>query len=114
MLLVAEGNTEARAFYGRHGLIVERRVDAGGSFSEFMLMDFPGAFFLMGHDGPAHLGIGEGKPTLKELAVFHGKAREFRELTRDAQWRELGPSIRRGQAAARREAALSGRTCGRS
>jgi L-arabinose isomerase len=49
-------------------------LDAGGSFSEFMLMDFPGAFFLMGHDGPAHPGIGEGKPTLKELAVFHGKS----------------------------------------
>ncbi len=50
------------------------RLGAGGSFSEFMAMDFPGEFFLMGHDGPAHPDIGDDKPTLKELAVFHGKA----------------------------------------
>lgn len=49
-------------------------LGAGGSFTEFMAMDFPGGFFLMGHDGPAHPGIGAGQPVLKELAVFHGKA----------------------------------------
>ncbi|HEU0164365.1 MAG TPA: L-fucose/L-arabinose isomerase family protein, partial [Thermomicrobiales bacterium] len=49
-------------------------LGAGGSFTEFAAMDFQDDFFLMGHDGPAHPGIGDGKPTLKELAVFHGKS----------------------------------------
>ena len=49
-------------------------LGAGGSFSEFCAMDFRERFFLMGHDGPAHVAISDGKPTLKELKVFHGKA----------------------------------------
>ncbi len=51
-----------------HGLGV------GGSFSEFVAMDFREGFFLMGHDGPAHLGVSDGNARLKELAVFHGKS----------------------------------------
>jgi L-arabinose isomerase len=27
----------------------------------------------MGHDGPAHLGISQGRPTLRGLGVYHGK-----------------------------------------
>jgi len=49
-------------------------LGAGGSFSEFTGMDFNDGFFLLGHDGPAHLGISDGNATMKELAVFHGKA----------------------------------------
>ena len=49
-------------------------LGAGGSFSEFCAMDFRERFFLMGHDGPAHIGISDGKPALKELTVFHGKS----------------------------------------
>lgn len=49
-------------------------LGAGGSFSEFCAMDFMERFFLMGHDGPAHSAISDGKPALKELKVFHGKA----------------------------------------
>jgi L-arabinose isomerase len=49
-------------------------LGAGGSFSEFAAMDFNEGFFLMGHDGPAHLGVSDGAAVLKELAVFHGKA----------------------------------------
>ena len=53
---------------------IMHELSAGGSFSEFAAMDFREGFFLMGHDGPAHIGISEGTPLLKELAVFHGKA----------------------------------------
>jgi L-arabinose isomerase len=52
---------------------IMHELGAGGSFSEFFAMDFRERFFLMGHDGPAHPAIGDGKPVLKELEVFHGK-----------------------------------------
>ena len=53
---------------------IMHELGAGGSFSEFFAMDFRERFFLMGHDGPAHIAISDGKPALKELKVFHGKA----------------------------------------
>ena len=39
VLLVAEANTDARAFYARHGLIVERRVDGPSHFRATMSLD---------------------------------------------------------------------------
>jgi len=48
-------------------------LNAGGSYTEFYAMDFDEDFLLMGHDGPFHLGIAEGKPILRGLGLYHGK-----------------------------------------
>jgi L-arabinose isomerase len=48
-------------------------LGAGGSFAEIYAMDFREGSLLVGHDGPFHLGIAEGRPILRGLGLYHGK-----------------------------------------
>jgi L-arabinose isomerase len=48
-------------------------LGAGGSYTELYAMDFVENFILMGHDGPFHIGIAQGRPILRGLGLYHGK-----------------------------------------
>ncbi len=47
--------------------------EAGGSFTEYYAMDYNDDVVIMGHDGPGHIGIANGKIKVKPLQVYHGK-----------------------------------------
>jgi L-arabinose isomerase len=54
-------------------MLLMDRIDIGGSFAEFHPVDFREGFVLVGHDGPHHINIAEGKPVLRSLLKYHGK-----------------------------------------
>ncbi|MGK7393854.1 MAG: L-fucose/L-arabinose isomerase family protein [Candidatus Cyclobacteriaceae bacterium M3_2C_046] len=55
------------------GMMIMDRLDIGGSFAEFHPVDFKEGFVLVGHDGPHHINISQGKPVLRSLQKYHGK-----------------------------------------
>ena len=56
------------------GMLLLDRLGSGGSYTEFYALDFDDDFILMGHDGPGHLAIAEGRPTARALTLYHGKS----------------------------------------
>ena len=74
-LLTAEGVPAVGEYELRTsiGMLMLDRMGAGGSFTEFQALNFNNGVVEMGHDGPAHLAISNGKPVLRGLGVFHGK-----------------------------------------
>jgi L-arabinose isomerase len=55
-------------------MFIMDHFNAGGSFCELYLLDFEGGFVIAGHDGPGHIAIGDKKPILRGMKLFHGKA----------------------------------------
>ncbi len=55
-------------------MLLMDRLGAGGSYTEFYGLDFDEGFVLMGHDGPGHIAIADGRPVVRALKLYHGKA----------------------------------------
>jgi len=54
-------------------MLIMDRLEIGGSFAEFHPVDFVRDTVLVGHDGPHHINIADGRPVLRSLAKYHGK-----------------------------------------
>ncbi len=54
-------------------MFIMDRLNIGGSFAEFHPFDFIEDFIFVGHDGPHHIAIADGRPKLRSLRKYHGK-----------------------------------------
>ncbi|NUS10849.1 MAG: L-fucose/L-arabinose isomerase family protein [Streptomyces sp.] len=74
-LLTARGIPAAGEYELRTSLamLIADRLGAGGSFTELQALNFLDDVVEMGHDGPGHLAISQGRPLLRGLGVYHGK-----------------------------------------
>lgn len=48
-------------------------LEKGGSFAEIVAVDYERETMILGHDGPFHILISDGKPLLRGMGVYHGK-----------------------------------------
>lgn len=48
-------------------------MNMGGSYCEIVTADYEEGTILLGHDGPFHIRIANGKPMLRGLGIYHGK-----------------------------------------
>lgn len=55
------------------GMKIADILGTGGSFSEIVVTDYEDETILLGHDGPFHTAISEGKPVLRGMGLYHGK-----------------------------------------
>ncbi len=55
-------------------MLIMNKISGAGSFAELHPFDIEGDCVLVGHDGPHHIGISEGKPVLRKLKKYHGKS----------------------------------------
>jgi L-arabinose isomerase len=74
-LLTARGIPAAGEYELRTSLamLIVDRLGGGGSFTELQALNFRDGVVEMGHDGPAHLAISDGRPLLRGLGTYHGK-----------------------------------------
>lgn len=54
-------------------MMIMDAIGIGGSFAELHPFDFEGDCILIGHDGPHHIQLANGKPKLRSLKKYHGK-----------------------------------------
>lgn len=54
-------------------MFIMDKLDMGGSFAELHPFDFNDNVIMIGHDGPHHMRIANGKPILRSLIKYHGK-----------------------------------------
>ncbi|MGC9360428.1 MAG: L-arabinose isomerase family protein [Anaerolineae bacterium] len=55
-------------------MFIQEHFGAGGSFCELYLLDYENGIVIAGHDGPGHIAIGDEKPILRGMKLFHGKS----------------------------------------
>ena len=54
-------------------MLIMDTIGIGGSFAEIHPFDFDGNCILVGHDGPHHIQLAQGKPVVRSLKKYHGK-----------------------------------------